>query len=117
MGPRIREDKGRDGWGVGDDRFFTPLRYVQNDMGGVLCYVQNDMWGALRYGRSGMWAGAALWSEWHVGGRCAMVGMTCGWALRYGRSDNWVEGEGILGIGSGWFPGRHMKVGVWWRRW
>ena len=37
MGPRIREDNG-DGGGlvVGDDRFFTPLRYVQNDMGGVL---------------------------------------------------------------------------------
>ena len=29
---------------VGDDRFFTPLRYVQNDMGGVLRYVENDMW-------------------------------------------------------------------------
>ena len=37
MGPRIREDNG-DGGGlvVGDDRFFTPLRYVQNDMGRVL---------------------------------------------------------------------------------
>ena len=27
---------GGEGLGVGDDRFFTPLRYVQNDMGGVL---------------------------------------------------------------------------------
>ena len=37
MGFRIREDNG-DGGGlvVGDDRFFTPLRYVQNDMGGEL---------------------------------------------------------------------------------
>ena len=37
MGFRIREDTGgRGGLVVGDDRFFTPLRYVQNDMGGVL---------------------------------------------------------------------------------
>ena len=35
---------GGGGLGVGDDRFFTPLRYVQN-----------DMWGALRYGQSDMW--------------------------------------------------------------
>ena len=37
MDPRIREDNG-DGGGlvVGDDRFFTPLRYVRNDMEGVL---------------------------------------------------------------------------------
>ena len=32
------------GLGMGDDRFFTPLRYVQNDMGGALRCVQNDMW-------------------------------------------------------------------------
>ncbi len=37
MGPRIREDKrGGGGLVVGDDIFFTPLRYVQNDMEGVL---------------------------------------------------------------------------------
>ena len=40
MGPRIREDKGR---GSGATRFFTPLRYVQN-----------DMWGS------------GLWTEWYV---------------------------------------------------
>ena len=40
------------GLGMGDDRFFTPLRYIQNDMWGALRYVQNDMW-----------VGAALWSE------------------------------------------------------
>ena len=41
MGPRMSEDNG-DGGGlvVGDDRFFTPLRYVQNDMEGV------PSWGA-----------------------------------------------------------------------
>ena len=38
------EDGGR--LGMGDDRFFTPLRYVQNDM----------------------WVGAALWSECQLGG-------------------------------------------------
>ena len=37
MGARMREDNGRGrGLGVGDDRFFTPLRYVQNDMWGAL---------------------------------------------------------------------------------
>ena len=52
MGPRLREDTGREyanngkgredtggerrGWLWGSDRFFTSLRYVQNDMGGVL---------------------------------------------------------------------------------
>ena len=31
----MREDNGRGrGLGVGDDRFFTPLRYVQNDKWG-----------------------------------------------------------------------------------
>ena len=47
MGSRMREDNGRGReLGVGDDRFFTPLRYVQNDMRGALRYVQNDKWGA-----------------------------------------------------------------------
>ena len=38
MGFRLREDTGREGrgWLWGSDRFFTSLRYVQNDMGGVL---------------------------------------------------------------------------------
>ena len=31
MGPRMREDTEGE-LGVRDDRFFTPLRYVQNDM-------------------------------------------------------------------------------------
>ena len=51
MGARMRQDNGRGrGLGVGDDRFFTPLRYVQNDKWGALRYVQNDMWEALRRG-------------------------------------------------------------------
>ena len=38
MGPRLREDTGRErrGWLWGSDRFFTSLRYVQNDMWGAL---------------------------------------------------------------------------------
>ena len=38
MGPRIREDNGMGEAGlvVGSDRFFTSLRYVQNDMWGAL---------------------------------------------------------------------------------
>ena len=52
MGPRLREDTGweyanngkgredagreRRGWLCGSDRFFTSLRYVQNDMWGTL---------------------------------------------------------------------------------
>ena len=30
------QEKDDGGLGMGDDRFFTPLRYVQNDMGGAL---------------------------------------------------------------------------------
>ena len=45
MGARMREDNGRGrGLGVGDDRFFTPLRCVQNDMRGALRCVQDDVW-------------------------------------------------------------------------
>ena len=32
MGPRMREDNGGEGMGMGGVRFFTPLRCVQNDM-------------------------------------------------------------------------------------
>ena len=51
MGARMRQDNvRRRGLGMGDDRFFTPLRCVQNDMRGALRYVQNDKWGVLRRG-------------------------------------------------------------------
>ena len=54
--PHSRGQRRRGELVVGDDRFFTPLRYVQNDMGGSAalrmtwgeCCAPNDMGGVLR---------------------------------------------------------------------
>ena len=64
-------------------RFFTSLRYVQNDMWGVR-YVQNDMWG-VRYVQNDMWGVRYVQNDmWGV--RYVQNDM---WGVRYVQNDMW----------------------------